>query len=70
MPLYTFHYCKPDGDSTSFEAFELPSDAEAAARALLTLEQHKSCAYVVVWHDERQVLTRHRQRGEVSCSEA
>ena len=28
MPIYTFYPCRPDGSSTTFEAYELEDDGE------------------------------------------
>jgi hypothetical protein len=56
MPIYTFYPCRPDGSSTTFEAFELDGDDAACGRAALLLEQHPSCAFVTVWRGDREVL--------------
>jgi hypothetical protein len=60
MPLYTFYFCKPDGSSTSFEAHERRSDADARELADQLLEDHSSCAYVAVWASNRPVSSRSR----------
>jgi hypothetical protein len=57
MPIYTFYPCAPDGGSTSFDAADMASDAEAKAHAARLLLEHASSAYVVVWLGERQVMT-------------
>jgi hypothetical protein len=56
MPIYTFYPCRADGSSTTFEAFELDGDEEARERASVLLEQHSSCAFVTVWHGDREVI--------------
>lgn len=56
MPIYTFYPCRPDGSSTTFEAFELDGDDAARGRAALLQEQHPSCAFVTVWRGDREVL--------------
>lgn len=60
MPLYTFYPCRIDEASLSFEAYELPDDADANARAIEVLTQHPSAEFVVVWCGERKVLTQYR----------
>lgn len=56
MPIYTFFPCRPDGSSSTFEAFELDGDAEAQRRAAQLLAQHPSCAVMTVWQGDREVL--------------
>jgi len=56
MPIYTFYPCRPDGSSSTFEAFELTNDLEAEERAARLREQHPSCAFVTVWQGDREVL--------------
>lgn len=56
MPMYTFYPSRSDGSPISFEAFELPDDREAAARAELVLRQHSSCSLVTAWRDEKIVV--------------
>ena len=56
MPIYTFYPCRPDGSSTTFEAYELEDDSEALQRAVELLAQHPSCAFVTVWQGDREVL--------------
>ncbi|THD61146.1 hypothetical protein [Phenylobacterium sp.] len=60
MAIYTFYLCNLGGGASSFEAFDLGSDAEAPARALQMLADHPTCTYVAVWDDARPVLERHR----------
>ena len=60
MALYTFYLCQPDGSAASFEAVELADDAAAVDHAPAMLDQHRSCAYVMVWEGERRVHTRRR----------
>lgn len=62
MPMYTFHLCKPQGLSTSFEAFELADDAAAFAKAGELLDHHASCEHVDVRADDRSVVARHREQ--------
>lgn len=62
MPMYTFHLCRADGGSPSFEAFDLPGDPETFTRAEAMLDQHPTCDYVEVWQDERAVLALHREQ--------
>ncbi|HEX2814856.1 MAG TPA: hypothetical protein VHN39_00565 [Phenylobacterium sp.] len=61
MAMYTFYLCNLGGGSSSFESFNLGSDADAPARALKMLAEHPSCAYVAVWSGERPVLEHHRE---------
>jgi hypothetical protein len=56
MPLYTFYPCRPDGSSTTFEAFELADDDEAQRRAMELLAAHPTCAFATVWQGDREVL--------------
>jgi hypothetical protein len=56
MPIYTFYPCRQDGSAATFEALELASDREARDRAARLLEQHPSCAAMVVWQGDRRVL--------------
>jgi hypothetical protein len=58
--IYTFYLCSGDGCSSTFEAFELGGDEFAPQRALRLLAEHPSCAYVAVWSEDRQVLSRYR----------
>lgn len=75
MPMYTFHLCRADGGSPSFEAFELRDDGAIFAHAERLLEQHQSCDHVEVWENERAVLALHREQpvfrpvrqGQVQC---
>jgi hypothetical protein len=60
MTIYTFYLCTLGGGASSFEAFDLGSDADAPARALKMLSDHPTCTYVTVWDDLRPVLERHR----------
>lgn len=60
MAIYTFYLCNLGGGASSFEAFDLGSDAEAPERALQMLRDHRSCTYVAVWDDQRPVLESHR----------
>jgi hypothetical protein len=60
LAIYTFYLCACDGRSTTFEAFDLGGDEFAPERALKMLAEHRSSAYVAVWSDEREVLTRYR----------
>ncbi|HXA39999.1 MAG TPA: hypothetical protein VNW53_13455 [Phenylobacterium sp.] len=68
MTIYTFYLCNLGGGASSFEAFELSSDAEAPDRALKMLKDHPSCAYVTVWDETRPVLVRHRTAVRVQPS--
>ena len=61
MTMYTFFCCLPGGAAPAFEAHELASDADAAARADRLLGQHASCSHVAVYDGERAVLTRLRE---------
>ncbi|HEY8005169.1 MAG TPA: hypothetical protein VIE16_13125 [Phenylobacterium sp.] len=61
MAVYTLYCCRPDGASTYFEPFELPSDAEAWTAAARLLDQHRSCDHVTAWQGERLVLTLDRK---------
>lgn len=62
MAMYTFHICRADGGSPSFEAFDLPGDREVFTRAEAMLDQHPTCDHVEVWQDERAVLALHRDQ--------
>jgi hypothetical protein len=62
MQLYTFYPCDCEGSAETFVVFELASDQEAQVRALQVLDQHPSCARVVVWCGDRKVLTRDRSQ--------
>lgn len=64
MAMYTLFFCRSDGSTTSFEAFELAGDREANARALALLAEHPSCAYVSAFEGERLALARHRGEAE------
>jgi hypothetical protein len=57
VALYTFFLRRADGDATSFEAHDLPGDADAARHAAGVHAQHPSAAYVEVFHGDREVLT-------------
>jgi hypothetical protein len=61
MAMYTFYLCTLGGGSSSFESFDLGSDAEAPGRALKMLAEHPSCTYVAVWNGDRPVLEHHRE---------
>ena len=60
MAMYTFYLCDHEGSSTSFEAYDLRSEAEAADRALRVLAEHSSSAFVAAWGEEGPVLIRYR----------
>lgn len=62
MPIYTFHLCNRHGLSSSFEAFDLPHDAAAFAKAGDLLDQHLTCDHVDVRQGERPVVARHRDQ--------
>lgn len=62
MPMYTFHLCRLDESSNSFEAFELPHDGVTFARAGELLDAHPSCDHVTVWQGDRAVLALHREQ--------
>lgn len=60
--MYTFHLCRANGQSHSFEALELPGDADAFATSAELLKQHLSYEHIEVWADERAVLALHRDQ--------
>jgi hypothetical protein len=60
LAIYTFYLCSGDGRASTFEAFELGGDEFAPGRALRMLAEHRSCAYVAVWSEDREVLESHR----------
>ncbi|MEW5686909.1 MAG: hypothetical protein AB1942_18475 [Pseudomonadota bacterium] len=62
MPMYTFHVCRADGASPSFEALELERDQDVFARAEALLAEHLSCDHIEVWQAERAVLALHRDQ--------
>jgi hypothetical protein len=68
VTIYTFYLCNLGGGASSFEAFDLGSDAEAPDRALKMLKDHPACAYVTVWNETRPVLVRHRAAVLVQSS--
>ena len=59
-PLYTFHSFDADGAPVALQATELPSERTAAVHADQVLAEHLSAAYVVVWEEDRELLTRRR----------
>lgn len=61
MPMYTFYVWRADGVTDMFEAFEVPNDSAAYARAGQLLTEHESCDYIDVFEDERPVVARHRE---------
>lgn len=61
MSIYTFYPCAADGLASTFQAFDLPSDEAAADRARRMLDEHLSCASVVVWAAERRVSVHRRE---------
>ena len=62
MTVYTFHFCRIDGGSSSFEAFDLASDGATIAKADRLLAEHLSCDHVEVWDGQRAVVARHREQ--------
>ncbi|HEY3951662.1 hypothetical protein [Phenylobacterium sp.] len=62
MALYTFHFCDERGLSASFEAYDLPHDAGAFAKAGELLGEHMSCDHVDVRQGERPIVARHRDQ--------
>ncbi|MDZ4373152.1 MAG: hypothetical protein U1C74_17245 [Phenylobacterium sp.] len=58
MPLYTIYPTRLDGLSDSFETAELAGDADVLTEALRVLDAHESAVSVVVYCDNRKVLTR------------
>ena len=70
MALYTFYPCRLDDVSLCFEAHELADDAAAARRADAVLRDHDSAAFVVVYCDERSVMTRARARPRATVGRA
>jgi len=57
MAIYTFYPGKDDGTSSTFEAYDLPSDECARNRAELILQEHQSCTRVAIWAGERKVAS-------------
>jgi hypothetical protein len=51
MPMYIFYPCQEDGTATSFEAYELQTDAQAAEQAEMVLSGHASATHVMIWRD-------------------
>ena len=66
MTLYTFYLCRPNGDASSFETFDLDDDVAAYDEAAVMLDQHRSAAHVAVWCGERKVCTVPRDAPGVS----
>jgi hypothetical protein len=61
VSIYTFYLCTGGGCASTFEAFELGGDEFAPERALRMLSEHPSCAYVAVWSEDREILSRSRE---------
>lgn len=60
MPRYIFYPRTAGGAALTFEVFELPDRAAAAARCLELLEDHASAVLVEVWEGERLIHTQAR----------
>ena len=60
MPRYIFYPRTAGGAALTFEVFELPDRAAAAARCLELLDDHVSAVLVEVWEGERLVHTQAR----------
>ncbi len=61
MPMYTFYCCRSDGAATTFDALELRSKSQAKQRASSLIREHQSCSHVVVFEDDVEVVTVHRE---------
>ena len=59
VPAYTFFPYLAGGSGLTFEAAELPDDAEARRMGLQVLAQHDSAAEVEIWRDDQMI---HRER--------
>jgi hypothetical protein len=60
MALYTFYACTDGGTSETLVTAELHHDDEAQARSLHLLDRHPGADAIVVWCEERKVVTCHR----------
>ncbi|HEY8616341.1 hypothetical protein [Phenylobacterium sp.] len=60
MPQYTFYPATPNGSILTFEARDLDGEAGAMVCAELLLAQHRSCASVAVWSEDRLLLVVYR----------